>query len=319
MRVFIFAACAALASAQGTLYVATWPHEIQVVDEASQKVVGHIELQTGVSHSIQLSYNHKTIYASTVEKNGIEVVDVATRKVTNAFVLDEGGKKMRFSSWAPDPTGKFIYMIVRPIEKKIDRFEQGKQQWAIVDLAQKKIVKLADLPPGEDQPGGGRGGTMRFSPDGKFLYRMGANITIFDTTDFKAAIRRQSDRELGPATGRLAGARHPCQHVQFNRPDRPQVNIRHSAFRSEQAHVSVHAHRPIGRGDAGAAHHAGSQNRLHGGHQWHGRQQALGVLGNRYSHRPRGPHAGIRRPRALHLRYVQHRQGPVYLRRGLRY
>jgi len=226
MRVFIFAACAALASAQGTLYVATWPHEIQVVDEASQKVVGHIELQTGVSHSIQLSYNHKTIYASTVEKNGIEVVDVATRKVTNAFVLDEGGKKMRFSSWAPDPTGKFIYMIVRPIEKKIDRFEQGKQQWAIVDLAQKKIVKLADLPPGEDQPGGGRGGTMRFSPDGKFLYRMGANITIFDTTDFKVVdtIELAQPQFAGNQTVNLGqqldGLQEPGIHVSmFNSTD----------------------------------------------------------------------------------------------------
>ncbi|HVO99551.1 MAG TPA: hypothetical protein VMT15_15880 [Bryobacteraceae bacterium] len=187
MRRFFFLAAlgASLAIAQGTLFVATWPHEIQVVDEASQKVVDHIELQTGVSHSIVLSDDYKTIYASTVEKNGIEVVDVATRKVTNAFVLDEGGKKMRFSAWAADPTGKFIYMIVRPIEKKIDRFEQGKQQFAVVDLAQKKIVKFVDMPGGEDQSMGGRGGSMRFSPDGKYLYRMGTAITIYDAQDFK--------------------------------------------------------------------------------------------------------------------------------------
>jgi DNA-binding beta-propeller fold protein YncE len=185
----LFALAAAIASsaaAQGTLFVATWPHQIQVVDEATHKVVDHIELQTGVSHSIQLSDDRKTIYASTLEKNGIEVIDVATRKVTNAFVLDEGGKKMRYSSWAPDPTGKFVYMIVRPMEKKIDRFEQGKQQFAVVDLDQKKIVKFVDIPGGEDAAmGGGRGGSMRFSPDGKYLYRMGGTITIYDTATFK--------------------------------------------------------------------------------------------------------------------------------------
>jgi len=182
----IAAALSCFAAAQGTLFVGTWPHTIQVVYEAKQKVVDHIELQTGTSHSMQISDDRKTIYASTIEKNGIEVIDVATRKVTNAFTLDEGGKKMRFTSWAPDPTGKFIYMIVRPMEKKIDRFEQGKQQFAIVDLAQKKITKFVDLPEGEDAAGGGgRGGAMRFSPDGKYLYRMGAAITIYDTSDFK--------------------------------------------------------------------------------------------------------------------------------------
>ncbi len=92
---------------------------------------------------------------------------------------------MRFSAWAPDPSGKLIYMIVRPIEKKIDRFEVGKTQFAIVDLAEKKIVKFVDMPGGEEAAGGGRGGSLRFSPDGKYLYRMGGTITIYDTSDFK--------------------------------------------------------------------------------------------------------------------------------------
>jgi len=182
----ITAAFISSAAAQGTLFVGTWPHTIQVVDEAKQKVVDRIELQTGVSHSMIISDDRKTIYASTIEKNGIEVVDVATRKVTNAFVLDEGGKKMRLTAFAPDPSGKLIYAIVRPIEKKIDRFEVGKTQFAVIDLAQKKIVKFVDMPGGEDAAtGGGRGGSLRFSPDGKYLYRMGATITIYDTSDFK--------------------------------------------------------------------------------------------------------------------------------------
>lgn len=181
----IAAALSSFVAAQGTLFVGTWPHTIQVVDEKTQKVVDKIELQTGTSHSMLISDDHKTIYASTIEKNGIEVIDVATRKVTNSFLLDEGGKKMRFNSWAPDPSGKLIYMIVRPIEKKIDRFEVGKTQFAVVDLAQKKIVKYYDIPGGENAAGG-RGGALRFSPDGKFLYHMAGTITIYDTTaDFK--------------------------------------------------------------------------------------------------------------------------------------
>ena len=96
----VIAALACSAAAQGTLFVATWPHSVKVVDETSQKVIDTIDLKTGVSHSIQVSDDLKTIYASTLEKNGIEIIDVATRKVTSSFVLDEGGKKMRFSSSA---------------------------------------------------------------------------------------------------------------------------------------------------------------------------------------------------------------------------
>jgi DNA-binding beta-propeller fold protein YncE len=220
------AALASAAFAQGTLFVATWPHQIQVVDEASQKIVDHIELQTGVSHSIQISDDYKTIYVSTVEKNGIEVIDVATRKVTNAFVLDEGGKKMRFSAWTPDPTGKFIYMIVRPIEKKIDRFEQGKQQFAIVDLAQQKITKFVDMPGNEDAQGGGRGGAMRFSPDGKYLYRMGGTITIYDAADFKVVDTIELSKPQFPGMQnvnlgqQLDGLQEPGIHVSlFNSSD----------------------------------------------------------------------------------------------------
>jgi DNA-binding beta-propeller fold protein YncE len=228
MRKFVLLSvlASAYSAAQGTLFVATWPHEIQVVDEASQKVIDHIELQTGVSHSIEISDDFKTIYVSTVEKNGIEVIDVATRKVTNSFVLDEGGKKMRFSAWAPDPTGKFIYMIVRPMEKKIDRFEQGKQQFAIVDLAQKKITKFVDMPPGEDQNMGFRGGAMRFSPDGKYLYRMGSAITIYDTTDFKVVETIELSQPQFPGMQtvnlgqQLDGLQEPGFHVSlFNSTD----------------------------------------------------------------------------------------------------
>ena len=37
-------------------------------------------------------------------------------------------RKMRFNAWAPDPEGKLIYMLMRPVEKKIDRFEVDKSR-----------------------------------------------------------------------------------------------------------------------------------------------------------------------------------------------
>src|SRR5262245_56864927 len=82
--------CAApIARAQkagGMLYVGAWQKQILVVDEALGKVVDRIQLQTGTPQSLTLSYNKKKIYATTWN-NGVEVIDLATRKVVNQFKL----------------------------------------------------------------------------------------------------------------------------------------------------------------------------------------------------------------------------------------
>ena len=185
IRLFLLATIAA--AAQGTLFLGTWPHTIQVVDEAKHQVIDKIELSTGIpGGGMQLSDDRKTLYVNTLEKSGIEVIDVATRKVTNSFVLNEPGKQYRIRGAAVDPQGKFAYVLFRTIEKKQDRFEIAKEtKFGVVDLAQKKMVRTADVPKDEDQPGFGFGGGMRFSPDGKYLYVFRNNVFIFDTTDFK--------------------------------------------------------------------------------------------------------------------------------------
>ena len=179
-------AFASSAAADGLLFVPTWPKQVQVIDEAKEQVVDRIELSTGPSHGLKLSEDRKTIYVSTVDHNGIEVIDVPGRKVTNAFVLDEGNKRVRTSGFAPDPEGKLLYTLIRVAEKKIDRFEISPLRFAVIDLAQKKIVRTADFPKEEDQGNiYGRAGNIRISPDGKYLYLFRHNVLIFDTADFK--------------------------------------------------------------------------------------------------------------------------------------
>jgi hypothetical protein len=184
--VVIVAASAAIAAAQGTVFVGTWPHTVQIVDEKQQKVVDKIELSTGLPDELDLSEDRKTLYVETLEKNGFEVIDVATRKVTNSFSLNEGAKQIRFRSWAADPEGKTIVILYRTVEKKTDRYDVDRTtRFGVVDLAQHKIVRSADVPKDEDQIGFGFGGNMRFSPDGKYLYVFRNSVFIFDTTDFK--------------------------------------------------------------------------------------------------------------------------------------
>lgn len=179
-------AAAGAAAAQGTVFIGTWPHTLQIIDEARQKVVDKIELATGLPHDLEISADRKTLFIATLEQSGFEVFDIATRKVTNTVTLNESDKKFRISAWAPDPQGTQIYILYRTIEKKIDRYDVDRTtRFAVIDLAQKRIVRTGSVPKDEDQPGFGFGGTMRFSPDGKYLYIFRDAVYIFDSADFR--------------------------------------------------------------------------------------------------------------------------------------
>jgi DNA-binding beta-propeller fold protein YncE len=91
-----------------------------IFDEGKGAITGRIPLTTGLPTSIRLSMDKKTIYVTTNDHSGIEVIDVATRKVINHFVLNSETKRYRFNGGAPDPTGKFFYAIVTEIDKLAD-------------------------------------------------------------------------------------------------------------------------------------------------------------------------------------------------------
>src|SRR5271154_7015982 len=109
------ASCAGLAAAgsAGTLYLPAYPASVLVFDEDKAQIVDRIPLSTGTPMSIRLSPDHKKIYVTTIDHNGIEVIDVATRKVINHFVLNTATKQYRFRGGAVDPDGKLFYTVTR--------------------------------------------------------------------------------------------------------------------------------------------------------------------------------------------------------------
>jgi DNA-binding beta-propeller fold protein YncE len=165
------------------LYIGAWQREVLVIDEAQGKVVDRIPLQTGTPQSLTLSYDKKKIYATTWN-NGIEVIDIASRKVINHFTLGEGERIVRMRGFAPDPTDQLLYGTINVAVKKIDRFEIEKPKFAVIDLAQKKITKTFDFPREHDTPFGFMAG-YRVSPDGKLLYVFKEDVLIFDLAEFK--------------------------------------------------------------------------------------------------------------------------------------
>jgi hypothetical protein len=48
------------------------------------KIVDRIPLETGTPLTMRLSPDHKRIYVTTIDHNGIEVIDVATRMLNTA-------------------------------------------------------------------------------------------------------------------------------------------------------------------------------------------------------------------------------------------
>jgi DNA-binding beta-propeller fold protein YncE len=171
----------------GTLFCGAYPDWVLVIDESQGKVTDRIHMVTGLPRSLRLSPDRKTIYVSTNDHNGFEVIDVATHKVTNQFVLDTPTHRFRVNGGAPDPQGKVLYASTTEIVKEPDRYTIGKPKYTIIDLAQQKIVKTVDQP---NQGGGGRGGGagggggFEVSPDGKYLYQFGSTVTVLNSADF---------------------------------------------------------------------------------------------------------------------------------------
>jgi DNA-binding beta-propeller fold protein YncE len=219
----------AWACAQGaTLFMGAYPDSLLIFDEARGQVVGRIPLTTGLPTSMRLSADKKTIYVTTNNHSGIEVVDVATRKVVSHFAMDTPTKRYRFNGGAPDPAGKLFYTIMTEMDKLTDRYEIGKPKYTVVDIAQQKIVKSFDVAREDEAANSGgffRGG-FEISRDGKYLYQFRDKVVILDTADFKVVDRIDLSKPDDPAMenigfgGLLDNLSEPGVHMSlFNSAD----------------------------------------------------------------------------------------------------
>jgi len=189
-------ACFLLLSAASTyaatLFIGTYQDSVIAFDEAQGHIVNTIPLTTGLPSFLRLSEDKNTLYVVTGDHSGIEVIDVATRKVTNHFELSSPTKRIRFSAGAvPDPEGKFLYTVTTEMNKLTDHYEIGKPKYTVIDLVAQKIAKTVDIAKEDEtaiNAGRGRSG-LEISPDGKYLYHFGEKVVILNTTDFKVVDR----------------------------------------------------------------------------------------------------------------------------------
>jgi DNA-binding beta-propeller fold protein YncE len=221
--------------AQGaTLYLGGYPSSLLVFDEGKGAIVDRIPLTTGLPTSIRLSNDKKTIYVVTNDHTGIEVVDVATHKVTNHFVLNTPTKRYRLNNGVTDPSGKLFYTVTTEIDKLVDHFDIGKPKYTIIDLAQQKIVKTFDIAKEDEAANMGGYGRSAFeiSTDGKYLYQFRDKVMIFDAADFKLVDSIELSKPDLPGMedigfgGQLDSIGIPGQHVSLFNSSDPYVHNR---------------------------------------------------------------------------------------------
>lgn len=190
MKKLFLGLCALLASAPvlaGTMYLGGYPDAILAFDESDGKLVQKLKLPSGLPTSMHLSNDDKLLYVTTITTSGIDVIDVATRKVVSSMSLNTPTEKYRFNGGVPDPTGRWFYTVATKIEKQADRYIIGKPQYLVIDLKQKKIARSRELDE-EDDTGGYRSG-YRLSEDGKTLYLFRDKVVVVNAADLKVVER----------------------------------------------------------------------------------------------------------------------------------
>jgi DNA-binding beta-propeller fold protein YncE len=183
----------------GVMYIGTYAGDVQVFDEASEKVVEHIKLKTGIPRSLTPSPDRTRFYIvdSTYEK--FEILDIATRKTIDTFTLSEANKRTRITSFQPDPLNRWLIILSRTATKQRDRWEIGPSTLQKYDLATHTVTQTIPWPQGEER----ETANIRISPDGRLLYFFGDDVLIVDAETFKEVETWQLSRPSESGLGRI--------------------------------------------------------------------------------------------------------------------
>jgi hypothetical protein len=186
-------------SRPGLMYIGTLDKKLLVFDEDKEEVVGEIPMG-GVPRITTLSADQKQLFIVNT-RMGLEVVDLATRKVSSVLNLADGNSRPDvlaltpdlispgnydfegFSGLAVDPTGQYLYSSLRVTVKDLDEYRIEPMKFVAIDLQNKTIAKTFPFPKQLDR-GFGLLSSFKVSPDGKLLYVFGSDVLIFDLSTF---------------------------------------------------------------------------------------------------------------------------------------
>ena len=188
-----------LSGGTGTLYLGSYPQQITVVDEATEQVIDTIPVRSGVPRNLTLSPDRSRFYMNDSTFEWFEVIDVARRETIHTFTLSEGNRKARIRAFTVHPNGRHVVLVVDTAVKLIDRFEIEERELLLYDIEQDAVVRELTWPDGH-----AHGSTrMLFSPDGRFLYHFGEDVTVFETENYTEVNRWVTSEPIESGLGRL--------------------------------------------------------------------------------------------------------------------
>ena len=181
------------------MYIGTYKGEIEIYDEATEKMVDKIALKTGIPRSITPSPDRTRFYALNSRFEEIEVIDIASRKTIDSFKLSSGNKHVRVNNLQPDPNNKFLILMYRTATKLVDRWEIGPPTIQQYDLATHQFTRVIPWPGGDER----ENVNMRLGPDGKHLFLFGDEVTVLETTNFTEVESWPFAAPTEPGLGRI--------------------------------------------------------------------------------------------------------------------
>lgn len=194
------AAAAPAVAGTGTIYVGTYKSTIDVIDEATEKVSGSIALKAGIPGRMVFSNDRSRIYVTDIGYEHIEIVDREKRESKEVMTLTEGKTKVRIWGMTPDPTDKYLVLVIKKYTLEQDHWEIGAPTLVQYDLATKKIARTIPWPNNDER----ERASVIFSPDGKLMYVFADEIFIYETANFTQVDKWDMSQPVEPGGGRLA-------------------------------------------------------------------------------------------------------------------
>lgn len=168
-----------MSGGNGTMYIGTYKGEVEIYDEATEKLIDKIVLKTGIPRSLTPSPDHTRFYAVNSRFETIEVIDIASRKTLDSFSLSSGNKHVRILSLQADPANKYVVVLTKTATKQSDRWEIGPPTILQVDLATHQVMRTIPWPKGDER----ESVNLRIGPDGRNFFIFGDEVTVLDAAN----------------------------------------------------------------------------------------------------------------------------------------
>jgi tricorn protease-like protein len=186
---------------QAAIYLGTYQGELLAIDDQNYNVLSKIKLKTGIPREMVLMPDKKHILVMTNEYSGMEMVDLEKGEVVDYWKMDTPTTRLRPTSMAVDPTGRYVYTMTALYTKKPDRWDIGEEKLAVIDLTTHKVVREELFP--KDKKAHAFGMKFRVSPDGKSLYLFGDSVLIFSTATLKLEKEISLEKPMYPGMARV--------------------------------------------------------------------------------------------------------------------